>query len=402
MTRQVLMLTRQVLMLTRQVLMLTRQVLRLTRQVLRRRPFGTTLNRRRRVGRSGRRTARTARKARKALAAGLLAFLTATLALSLAIEYHWPQWRDPEFGHRMTRLTRAVRENPSRPLILAIGTSRLQNALFPAAMGFPEAPGSPRVFNFGQSASPPLKELLTYRRVREAGIRPAAVLVEVLPATLAIDGPAEELLAQQTARLSAADLRHLAGYAADPGRLRRGWLTARLLPWQAQRLALMSHWLPRWLPWQARLDGTWDNMDADGFQPIPMPKPELRRTATELAFRQYRHAFDAYQPGESSFRAIGELVHACRADGIPLAFLLPPLSPAFRGAFLPGVYENGEAHLRRFADRLGVPVLPAPDDLHEDDFMDGHHMLSHGAERYSRWLADTHLKPWLATCLRRP
>ena len=46
---------------------------------------------------------------------------------------------------------------------------------------------------------------------------------------------------------------------------------------------------------------------------------------------------------------------------------------------------------------LGVKVFPAPEHLVEDEFSDGYHLMRCGAENYSRWLADTHLKPWLAS-----
>jgi len=39
-------------------------------------------------------------------------------------------------------------------------------------------------------------------------------------------------------------------------------------------------------------------------------------------------------------------------------------------------------------------VFPSP-DLAETDFADGHHLLPHAAAKYSHWLADTHVKPWL-------
>jgi hypothetical protein len=32
--------------------------------------------------------------------------------------------------------------------------------------------------------------------------------------------------------------------------------------------------------------------------------------------------------------------------------------------------------------------------------MDGIHLMRGGAEKYSRWLADNHLGPWLATVLK--
>ena len=49
---------------------------------------------------------------------------------------------------------------------------------------------------------------------------------------------------------------------------------------------------------------------------------------------------------------------------------------------------------------MGVRVFPAPEHLDEADFMDGYHLLPAGAAKYSRWLADNHLKPWLAEALK--
>lgn len=335
------------------------------------------------------------RTARATLAWGLVGFVAANLGLAVALETTHPQWRDPEFGHRLTRLRQSERAHPDRPLVLVLGTSRAQNAICPAAMGFADAPGSPRVFNFGQSASPPLKVLLTYRRLREAGVRPAAVLVEILPTWTMANGPAEKELETQWPRLAAADLRHLRAHSRTPTALWRGWLYARLVPWHTQRVALLSHWLPRWLPWETRLDGNWTSMDADGFQPIGFVRPEAREAATAHAWKQYQLGFQKYWPGPASFRALDELVSDCRAEGIPVAVFLPPVSPAFRAAFRPGVYEAGEQAVRQFAHSRDVPVFPPPEGLEETDFMDGHHMMRSGAETYSRWLADTHLKPWL-------
>ena len=44
---------------------------------------------------------------------------------------------------------------------------------------------------------------------------------------------------------------------------------------------------------------------------------------------------------------------------------------------------------------MGMPVFPAP-ELPDTDFVDGFHMIRKGAEKYSRWLATSHLGPWLA------
>jgi len=334
--------------------------------------------------------------ARSALAVGLIAVVAASLGLAVSVETVLPEWRDPEFGHRLRLLRDSDERSPGRPLVVVLGTSRTQNGLCPSAAGFADEPGSPRVFNFGQSASPPLKHYLTLCRLRDAGVRPAAVVVELLPASLMASGPAEEQLAVQAPRLSAADLDHLAPFAADAAALRSAWLRSRANPWYVQRQLLMNHWLPRWQPWPSRFEFQWTSLDADGFQPITEVGAESRARATAHARREYAGAFAHFAPAAASVRAVRHLVAQCREDGIPVAFAVPPVSPAFRSAYAPGVFSEGEAHLSALARRLDVPLFPAPRDMTEDDFLDGHHVYRHGAERYSRWLADNHLRPWLA------
>ena len=337
------------------------------------------------------------RSAHRALLVGVCAFLAASAGLAVSLETTRPQWRAPEFGHRLALLRDCERRSSSRPLVLVVGTSRTQNAIFPGAMEFPDTPGSPRVFNFGQSASPPLKELLTLHRVLDAGIKPAAVLVELLPGTLIVNGPAEEQLGTQAARLSAADLRHLAPYCTNADALRTPWLNARLLPFSAQRQVLMNHLAPRWVPWNRRIEVQWESLDADGFQPVLEVSPTFRESAVEHARKEYSGAFAGFVPGAASVRAMRDLVGVCRANNIPVAFYIPPLSPAFRASFAPGVFAAGERYLNQLGRELGTPVLPGHLNTTEDEFMDGHHLLRHGAAKYSQWLAAEHLKPWLSS-----
>jgi hypothetical protein len=338
------------------------------------------------------------RTARAAVLAGVVFGLAAMLGMSTALETAKPEWRDPEFGHRLIHLRRHQRESPDRPLVLALGTSRTQNAIAPGAMGFPAEPGSPLVFNFGQSGSAPLKVLLTLLRLLDEGIRPDAVILEVLPDWLAADGPAERIFRDAEPRLSAGDLRRLAPYCTDRAALERKWIAARLAPWSAQRVVLMSHWLPRWLKWGERIDPQWDGMEDDGFVPYPeqFATSEFRATATAHAKREHAGSFAGYRFGESSLRAIRDLVARCRDERIAVLFVEPPVSPMFRGWFRPGVWASGEERLSAFAGELGVERIPPYAGLEESDYIDGHHMLRSGAEKYSRWLADTHLRAWLA------
>jgi hypothetical protein len=338
------------------------------------------------------------RSARAAVSSGVLFALAAMVGMSAAVETVKPEWRDPEYGHRLHRLRRVARESPDRPLVLTLGTSRTENAIDPAATGFPAAPGSPRVFNFGQSGSSPLRVMLTLYRLLDEGFRPAAVVVEVLPVWLVSDGAAEKEFAGAAGRLSAGDLARLGPYCKRPGALRAQWIEARVAPWYAQRLPLMSHWLPRWLSWPARLDFRWENVDADGFSPYPFeePPPHIRATAVAHARDSYSGNYSGFRVGPTSVRALGDVAARCRAEGVLVAFAEPPVSPMFRGWYRPGVWEGGDDRLRALAAELGVELFPPGGGLAEEDFVDGHHMLRRGAAKYSRWLADTHLKPWLA------
>jgi hypothetical protein len=337
--------------------------------------------------------------ARVAVGFGLAVFVIANLAMAVAIETGMPEWRDPEYGHRLVSIRQLQRESPKRPLVLVIGSSRAQNAIRPASMNLPDTPTSPRVFNFGQTASPPLKELLTLKRILHEDVKPAAVVVEIMPAMLTIDGPAEDQLKTQVVRLGFSDLEQMASYCEDERALHSSWFAARAVPWYVQRQVLVSHWFPKWLPWERRIDFQWDSVDADGFQPLGEVSPEYRQKAIEHAQKEYVGAFAGFTPGAASVRAMSDLVAACRAQKIPVAFLIPPMSPAFRASFAPGVYSAGEAYLLGFARQLDVVVFPAPHDMTEDEFRDGHHLLKFGAERYSRWLGENYLKPWLAKVL---
>jgi hypothetical protein len=336
--------------------------------------------------------------ARAAVAFGAAFVVLAMVGMSAAVETVMPEWRDPEYGHRITRLHAIQRESPDRPLVIVFGTSRTQNAISPAAMGFPDEPGSPHVFNFGQSASPPLRVLLNYLRVRDSGIRPAAVVIEVQPLWLAVENAsAESYFSNKVDRLSSADLQHLAPYCNEPEALRKKWLTLSFAPWHTHRLVLMSHWLPRWQEWRVRVDFRWQSMDPDGFVPFPHEDPpqHIRVTAAAFARQERLASLGGFRLAEASLRPIRDFVTLCRHEGIPVALIETPVSAMFRGWFSPGAYESGEVQLRDFVRELGVEFFPPFEGLAEADFVDGHHMLRRAAEKYSRWLADTHLKPWL-------
>jgi len=343
------------------------------------------------------------RSARVTLGYGVIVLLFTMLGIAIALETVRPQWRDPEFGHRVAGLHEIHQENPTRSHVLVLGTSRTQNAINPTAMGFLDAAGTVRVFNFGQSGASPLKILLTLTRILGEGIRPEAVIVEVLPTWLTWEGPAEDQFRTEIQRLSLDDLQHLAPYCDHLDDLRGQWFAARSSPWHAQRISLMSHWLPQWMPWQSRINFQWQSMTLDGFVPYLyiVPPPEFRLEATEKTRQQHAGLFQGFRPSSMSLRAMRDLAARCRSEHIPVAFFIPPVAPIFRGWFEPQAWQTGESDLKAFCQELGIELFPAPNEFTDADFADGHHMLRTSAELYSQWLADKHLRSWCLACSRR-
>lgn len=322
------------------------------------------------------------------------------VGLAGLLETACPHWRDPEFGHRLHQLRRLQQQNSApRPLVLILGTSRAQNGLQPSAMLLGDDVSSPLVFNYALTGSPPVKVLLTLYRLLDRGIIPDALLVEVLPLWLASNAPAEVVFEQTMERLSWSDLRRLRPYCADYELLHRRWWKQRLTPWSTQRVVLKSHWCPRWLPWSERVDPFWTGMMEDGFMPFlyAEPTPEFRQRTCEHARREYAYAFAGITFGKRSIQAMEELVTICRQKGIALSWVEPPTSPRFRSWFVPGVWERGQQDMLALAQQWNIPVFLAALEMQEEEFADGHHLLRHGAARYSQWLSEHYVRPWLSS-----
>lgn len=339
------------------------------------------------------------KSARAAVGFGVVWFALATLGLASAIETVKPQWRDPEFGVRLDQLRKLQANAPHRPLVVVLGTSRVQMGVSPAAMGFPDEPGSPLVYNCGMIGARHSMVLLNLIRLRDAGIKPDMVMIELFPRLLASEGTVESELALWAPRLTDRDLDHVAPFAGDLSAVRRKWALSRLNPWSQHRLQLMSAWLPTWIKENNREDGARGRLDDYGFAPHPAARVaprEAERARARIKAQQFGKGSRLTRIGGQFDKLIHDLVGWCRTEGIEVAFFWTPESPAYRSWFQPGERTLAMEYGRSLTRELGVPVFPAPDHLPEDVFADGHHLLRRGAETYSRWLADTHLKQWVA------
>ena len=299
------------------------------------------------------------RSARQAILWGALILAVANLSLAASVEMLLPQIRDPEFGVRLVRLQALQQAHPNRPLVVMIGTSRTQNGIAPYEMGFADEPGAPLVFNFGVSRAIPVALRLNLQRLHDADIRPNAVLIELLPATLSVKGPVDDQYRDQAAQLTTSDLRWLEPYVADRAALNLRWVAARLNPWPKHELVIKSH-LPHVLyPNENRITNMWTKMDQRGFFPYPYEKTsdefrERRRASEEKGYKAGLHDLNVSELSEQAVRGI---VADCRLRGIEVAFYTMPESPSFRSWYSPESRARLAAFKAILRDELGCPVF---------------------------------------------
>ena len=339
------------------------------------------------------------RKARAAVGWGAASFVLATAGLAVSVETIRPEWRDPEYGHRIHQLRQWRVEAPDRPLVLVFGSSRTQMGIAPAAMGFGDRPGAPLVYNFGYRSGRLFRSCFQLMRVLDEGPRPDHVLIQLSMVDL-IGGVDGELLpGEWGSRLEAGDFERLRPYLPEQTEFRRAWLAARLKPWSAHRQSIVSDVMPELQSRSTRqVQYYWERLDRYGFTPHHMesPTPGYRNALYARARRVHDLAFAGAPVSAVTRPVIRDLVGRCRSEGIAVGFFWAPESVTYRSWYSAEARREMQGFEEWLTGELGAPVFPAPPDLPDTDFVDGFHMIRCGAEKYSRWLAETHLKPWLA------
>ena len=340
--------------------------------------------------------------ARAAILTGIVVAILAHAGLAVAVETEWPQWRDPEFFHRLNRLVAVVREEKAvghtRPLVVVIGGSRSQMGLSPEHLGLGNGPADPVVFNCAQSGCLPVGERLNLARLLASGLVPACVLLEVLPPVLADRGPMDDRI--PAARLGLADLERLHPYHTHPARVRSDWFRSRVTSWYTLRLPLMANVgladaLP---PGPNRPDFLWSRMQLHGWVPFPATawSDDQRAAGLVLARRQYGFLLDDFRIDPVNDLALRDALAVCRNSHIRAALFVMPESPTFRGWYPPAARQKVGTYLDDLSREFGVPVFDASrwfDD--EAVFKDGHHLLRSGAEAFSKRFGRECVGPWV-------
>lgn len=334
---------------------------------------------------------RSRRGARRALVAGAVLVLAvnglALLALSDA------RVRDPEYGRRATRLRDRVKENPTRPVVVVLGSSRTAMGVSPTEWeatrpNDPSRP-DPLLFNMANLGGGPVMELMTLRRLYADGFRPNVVLIEYWPAFFHYEDGWAEPNRIVTDRLMECDRQLVRDYFPDPARTEAAMDARRLNPLFANRERLLMSAMPSWIPPVRRADAGWTGLDPWGWLPGYDLKPDQtdwRAQAVENCSKIYRPVFAKYRISPVADRAVREAVALARENGAAVGFVFLPESSEFRNLYPQRVTQRAGEHLSKLSRELNVPVIDCRDWMPDGSIVDGFHLSKVGAGEFTRKL----------------
>lgn len=349
-------------------------------------------------------SARRARHARTALGWALLLFLLSQVALGAYISCRRPDLADPDFGPRLLLARQLLARAPGRPLVLVLGSSRAANGIATDMLPPPSADTTtaPVFFNMAMHAAGPFRELLTLRRLLHAGIRPQAVVIEVLPALLYTDGNTIQNPGYlEPGTIYRTDLpacrRYIGGNALH---YRREWLLYSSCPAYANRVLELQDTAPDWLPPDvtAALEENKLPLSASGWEPRILRGPLNRKLALEITEEAYAPLlkFNAVNPVTD--RVMHELLELCRRERMEVTALLAmPEGPFFRRMYAPETQRMVTAYLTSLAAEYDTRFVDAREWIgEEENFVDSHHLLPEGAELFTAMLWERVLAPYSA------
>src|SRR3954469_3135231 len=175
---------------------------------------------------------RRARRARNALLSSVLTLVALNAGLA-AFVHQRPGFRDPLFDAKVKALVARFTSTEEPTRVVVLGSSRTRAAREPRALEEAVAADTGRpcvAFNMGLQGDGPISQLVHYRRLRDAGVRPDVAVVELLPSAFAWyldqsrneDRPYDATILRPD-RLTRAELDTVCEYGFPPDDTRGEW-----------------------------------------------------------------------------------------------------------------------------------------------------------------------------------
>jgi hypothetical protein len=358
-------------------------------------PLLPLLGRRRRTADEGRRISfemarprRMQHSARSLLGWILLWYVVGQLLLFVWMDGSWQLNRTRIEGEKWKELHARLAETPDRPLVLMLGSSRVDWAFQAGRLSGRKGPdGRPLLaYNFGVPTTGPLHEALYLHDLLDEGVRPRLVLVEFV-ATL-LNQSQRGLLSEEHFTLppwlSAHQVRFFQPYVSNKRRLTVEWLESRLAPWYGFRWAVHEH-LQGHHSLQRPFDQARRPMDSWGCRLLfdDPGTPVFRALRWAGAFKMYGDSIRNFRLGAGPVQAMRDLLARCRREHIPVALVVMPVAREFRRLFPPEGQAELNNLLAQLRDDYAVEVIDGSDWLDLKDFDDGHHVLRSGADKFT-------------------
>ncbi len=278
-------------------------------------------------------------------------------------------------------LEQLVAEEPNRPLLVMVGSSRTAWDFQASALdGMPDSDGRPMlVYNFGVPSTGPCFQLFCLRDMLAKGIRPRFLLVEFLPALLC--EPRRGVLSEDSMlefeSLSAHRMWQWMPYLHRPKKWANLWLEARVAPCYVFRNHIIAELKALVTGQPMPKHGPFDNR---GWHiALPALDPLVHENALKAARAGYGPGLMQFRLGKAPYRAIHELFELCRREKIPTALVLMPEDSHFRSWYSDEAKTAVRHLLAELKQTYSVECIDAQCWLPDEDFEDGHHALLDGA-----------------------
>lgn len=344
------------------------------------------------------------RRCRRALGWAAGTFFLCQMVAGLLLDYVWPGVRFRGLDHGLAACRAAA--DSTQPVVLALGSSRfgcgLQANVLESELG--QGSAKPRVINFSMPGGDFITAEHLYAHCREAGCKPALVLLEVSPETLArrnlwLDLHVLRQLTWQDGPRFAADLIR-SGHALR-------YLASRLVPLyvhrdQLRHLALMQLGLADQAESKHRTE-------LDAFFTAAVVHSEQSLSADQMRQRSLAGAayiqrwLRNYRIGGNAKRSFDRLLQRCAADGAGVVLVAVPVSSPHRQLYTPEIEGPFQETIRQALQRYPhFRFFDLRAALADQEFYDNHHTTSAGAVHFSRRLAQELRAVTVAEMLPRP
>ncbi len=346
-------------------------------------------------------------QARVTLLCGLLAFIGIQVGLPMIGGSDSTAVRDPLYEIKLTKLRERMKENPQRPLILVLGSSRPAAGIRPDLwQDLATNDRTPMVFNFAMAGVGPRQQLIYLRRILAEGIHPAAVMIEILPALLNQSDNSCEDYAIKTHGMQAEELASLAGHSV-PTRSPNSVATSEEADhWSSMRLRVLRRFAPAWVETDVQSNASPKQFTPWGWRPfakgVKVASAEEYRSGFERARAEYEANLADWKVTDIGDRAVRQMLEVCRQEDVSAALYLMPEGTEFRGMYRPEVRAALNDYLAAMTQDCGVPVLDATEWNADQDFWDGHHLLADGATRFTQRFCREFLNKFAASLSDSP